>query len=228
VLFAHERAPIGRAVARVLEADGFEVGTVADAAAARAAMLAQPPDGLVVDVALPGGPGYDLVPFAREHGVAVVVLVASVYRRTSYKRRPTRLYGADDYVEVHHLGDQLPHKLRAHFGLPRPAAVPGHVDAIAEQLRLEGDARLAASSPERLASLIVADVILYNGDLVAEAESGEDARERLRADLDGARQLLAQLQPGADAAGGDAIGDAFHALMQQLWPDVPERVEEAP
>ena len=40
-----------------------------------------------------------------------VVLVASIYNRTGYKRRPTSLYGADDYVEQHHIPDALVGKL---------------------------------------------------------------------------------------------------------------------
>ena len=58
----------------------------------------------------------------QDRGAAFVVLVASVYRPTGYKRRPTRLYGADDYIEIHHLGDALSVKLRRLLGLPARAS----------------------------------------------------------------------------------------------------------
>ena len=44
---------------------------------------------------------------AHAGGGDAAALVATVHRRTSYKRRPARLYGADDYVEIHRLGEQL-------------------------------------------------------------------------------------------------------------------------
>ncbi len=59
-----------------------------------------------------------------------MVLVASVYNRTGYKRRPTSLYGADDYVEQHHIPDALVGKLERLIGAPprlAPVAV-AHAD----------------------------------------------------------------------------------------------------
>ncbi len=36
-----------------------------------------------------------------------LVLIASIYDKTRYKRSPTSLYGADDYIEKHHIPDSL-------------------------------------------------------------------------------------------------------------------------
>jgi DNA-binding response OmpR family regulator len=119
VLLAHGGPVIAGAAQRILEAHGFEVEIARDSTGVEAALdrgLARW-DALVVDVALPGAPGFELTGPARDAGVKVVILVASVFRRTSYKRQPRRLYGADDYVEIHHLGDHLPNRLRAHLGL---------------------------------------------------------------------------------------------------------------
>ena len=221
VLFAHERRAIARAVEKVLGAHGFDVSTVPDGNGAKRALEAESFDGLVVDVALPGIPGYELTGVARQRGVAAVVLVASVYRRTSYKRRPTRLYGADDYVEIHHLGDQLPEKLRKHLGLP-PAPLQGKVSRmVADELQDEGDSRFDSGSVERLASLIVADVILYNGDVMAEGLGPAEAAQRLAGDLEGARELLIETH-GAAKVDGDPIGDAFVELTHHLPPDPPK------
>lgn len=217
VLFAHERKPIARSVERVLQVHGFDVDTVGDGKTAERMLAEQDYDGLVVDVALPGTAGYELTTIARDHGVTAVILVASVYRRTSYKRRPTRLYGADDYVEVHHLGDQLPAKLRKHMGLP-PVDLQGSVSQVAaEELRDEGDTRMDAGTPERLASLIVADMILYNGDVIAEFESASDLRQQLAPDLEGARELFEEVQTSLTrSVSGDPIGEAFEDLLTQL------------
>jgi hypothetical protein len=40
------------------------------------------------------------------------VLLSSVYDMRRYKRTPTNLYGADDYIEKHHIPDFLVNKLR--------------------------------------------------------------------------------------------------------------------
>src|SRR5262249_52533416 len=117
VLVAHERGTIGRVVTRVLGHEGFASRFVPSGREALAELTKSAWDALVVDVGLPDIPGYELVERARAlrasgQGATFSVLVASVYRPTGYKRRPTRLYGADDYVEIHHLGDALPVKLR--------------------------------------------------------------------------------------------------------------------
>jgi hypothetical protein len=36
-----------------------------------------------------------------------VILIASIYDKTRYKRAPLSLYGADDYIEKHHIPDTL-------------------------------------------------------------------------------------------------------------------------
>ncbi|MEM6290878.1 MAG: response regulator [Myxococcota bacterium] len=219
VLFAHERPSVRRAVGHVLGARGFTTQTVASGDAAASALRDGPVDAFVVDVALPGRPAYELIDVAREsreqgRGARVVVLVASVFRKTSYKRRPARLYGADDYVELHHLGDMLPEKLAKHLSLPEPAAAPEAVDAATRAVCVEADTRFEEQTPAQLAALIVADMVLYNGDRIAETATLADARTALRDDLDIARDLLGQVFDGVDPIA--PIEDAFDRLMSTL------------
>ncbi len=218
ILFAHERRGVTRAVQRVLEREGFSFEHVVDGDRCAARLAEQRWDGLVVDVALPKRAGYELVEVSRElspeHGARVVVLVASVYRRTSYKRRPTTLYGADDYVEIHHLCDSLPRKLYEHLGVPpAPPAERTQGEARAA-LRREGDRRLQHDDHQRLATLIVADMALYNGDTLQGARDLQSAEAAVAPDLDIARQLFAQVvhAEGGQVA-GDPIGEAFTTLM---------------
>ncbi len=220
ILFAHERRGVARAVERVLELEGFDYEHVADGAVCARRLAEERWAGLVVDVALPTVAGYELVQQARDGGptagAQVVVLVASVYRRTSYKRQPTRLYGADDYVEIHHLCDSLPRKLYEHLGLP-PAPVLEQTEAEArEALRVEGDARMEEPEADmrRLAALIVADMVLYNGDAIHQAKDLVEAQAAVSPDLDVARQLFAQVvRAEGGQVPGDPIGDAFNSLM---------------
>ena len=229
VLFAHERRGIARAVERVLVREGFAFTHVADGHACRKRLENEHWDGLVVDVALPGVAGYELVDAARaaapNAGAKVIVLVASVYRRTSYKRRPSRLYGADDYVEIHHLCDTLPRKLYEHLEVE---PVPPEPDAEAEAreaLRVEGDTRMEDPHADhlRLASLIVADMVLYNGDAIHGATDLAGAMAAVRPDLEIAQELFAQVARSEGAQiPGDPIGEAFGALMAAMGRGEPQ------
>jgi len=223
VLVAHERGTIGRVVTRVLGHEGFAATFVPDGKAALTELSRTGWDALVVDVGLPEIPGYELVERAKAlhgqgRGAAVVVLVASVYRPTGYKRRPTRLYGADDYIEIHHLGDALPVKLRRLLGLPVHVPDDDEVRGAAIALRDEGDARLDACAGADLAQRIVADVVLYNGDRILGAADVETAAAAVADDLEVARQLFAQMMRarGEAQGGGDPIGAAFRELMRAL------------
>lgn len=220
ILFAHERRGVARAVQRVLEREGFSFEHAPDGATCARRLAEERWAGLVVDVALPTVAGYELVQLARDAGPAagaeVVVLVASVYRRTSYKRHPTRLYGADDYVEIHHLCDSLPRKLYQHLGLPPEPAAETLEDEAREALRVEGDTRMEdpLADQRRLASLIVADMVLYNGDAIHAALDLAEAEAAVGPDLDIARQLFAQVvRAEGGQVPGDPIGEAFASLM---------------
>jgi CheY-like chemotaxis protein len=189
ILVAHDAPSIREVTRHLLESLGWPVEAVADGAAVRSALgRSEPPKALVLDVALGGVLAYELVDEVRRAALPTrVVLIASIYNRTGYKRRPTSLYGADDYVEQHHIPDQLPVKLARLIGEPprppRTAAVAApHADTPeARAIRSAAEERLEHATPmpvttpatagrdpieraQRLARLIVADVALYNGD----------------------------------------------------------------
>ncbi|HEY8377189.1 MAG TPA: hypothetical protein VIK91_11900 [Nannocystis sp.] len=223
VLVAHERAALAQAIRRVLSAQGFEVAVAGDGPATARRIEAGGLDALVLDVALPGPlPCFELIQLAKTGvtpPVRAVVLVASVFRRTSYKRRPTQLYGADDYVEIHRLGDQLPGKLWRLLGGDQ-AALAGMVEAeaVLSTIQDEGDQRLfeQRGRTERLAELIVADLILYAGDRLLAAETPDEARDVMAGDLEAARQLFRQISPAPLAPGVDPIGAAFDEMIRML------------
>ena len=220
ILVAHERPALGQAIHHVLAAQGFSVAVVSDSAAAAEALRGGSFAALVLDVALPGPlVCYDLIQLAKGLTPPVkVVLVASVFRKTSYKRRPTQLYGADDYVEIHHLGDQLPGKLWRLLGSD-PSDLAGMIEAEAVLATFqEGDQRLIEQQGHtgRLSELIVADVILYAGDKVMSAHSSAEARALLSTDLEGARQLYRQINPAPAGTGDDPIGVAFDEMIRSF------------
>jgi DNA-binding response OmpR family regulator len=233
IVVAHEQGDIRDAALRVVRGLGFEGVGVADGESARALVLGEPPPlALVVDVGLSPPYAYQLVDELRAHGKPVgVVLVASVYSRTAYKRKPVSLHGADDYVEQHHVPDQLGDKLVRMLNVPRRAAlaaVPSHEEA--EQLRRAGEGRLAfrygsageaLARAEKLAEVIVADLLLYAGAEADRVRSADDLARLLGEDLISARELLALRVPAEVAAAKALVAgalDRFVAARQSVAP----------
>jgi response regulator RpfG family c-di-GMP phosphodiesterase len=73
-------------------------------------MEAAPPQVALIDVALPGLFAFELVDKVRNRPALKeikILLLSSVYNKMAYKRTPTSLYGADDYIEKHHISDDL-------------------------------------------------------------------------------------------------------------------------
>jgi CheY-like chemotaxis protein len=224
VLVAHERPLIGHAIARVLAAQGLRVQVLSDGHRVADALKAEAWDALILDVALPGAALHELVELART-GLALpvkaVLLIASVFRRSSYKRKPQRLYGADDYVEIHDLGEQLPRKL---WGLlaPELGALPGMAEAEAVLAELQderepddgGPSHATASQASRLAALLVADLVLHSGDRLASADSLDELRAALGPELEAVRVMHREALGSTASADDDPIDAALAALVQ--------------
>ena len=241
IVVAHESEPIREAIGRLCSDAGYRARTVGDGKAALRAIEEQPA-ALVIDVALPGVHAYEVVEEVRRRALPTrVVLVASIYNRTGYKRRPTSLYGADDYVEQHHIPDALLPKLERLIGpAPRAAASPpAHAETPeGRRIRDAGEGRLtpplgipvdeprerAIERAERLARLIVADIALYNGDaLDAADEAGhtDELEARLRLDLEEGRLLFDLRVPEEVRRTRDFIGEALAELRHKRRAEQP-------
>jgi CheY-like chemotaxis protein len=218
ILVAHENQAIRAVIEAVLLEAGYGVHAVADGAGCLAALDAA--KALVLDVAVSGPFAFELIDAAKQRSLPVV-LVASIYNRTSYKRRPTQLYGADDYVEQHHVPDQLVGKLSALVGAPSPTPSRGTQEAQGEAVRVaaehEFDEGEAIERAVRLARLIVRDVALYNGDAViaARRDGLAELEARLRVDLEEGRLLFDLRVPAAIRGQRDFIAEALHELVHR-------------
>ncbi|MBK7827778.1 hypothetical protein [Nannocystis sp.] len=251
ILVAHERPVIARAIARVLAAQGLVAEVARDGDAVWRALESDSWDGLLLDVALPGPPVHQIVALAKTGvplALRAVILLASVFRRSSYKRRPQQLYGADSYVEGHQLGAELSTKLWRLLS-PDPAG-PGDMveaEALLVELQAEAEAAAAAEVAEaataatgatvqrprdpaaELADLLVADLLLHAGEKLSDADA--DAADPPRAsDIAVVHEVLAdelaQARELHSAALGPATADAdpiAAALDRFLRPSADER-----
>jgi predicted Zn finger-like uncharacterized protein len=115
VLVAHDSELVRDSISAVLIDAGFHVDTAKDGIEALKKATEKKPKALVLDVGLPGIYGFELcerLKGSQETSDIKIVLVSSVYDMRRYKRTPITLYGADDYIEKHHIQDFLPLKLR--------------------------------------------------------------------------------------------------------------------
>jgi len=122
VLVAYESDVIRSMINNILTEAGFKVESCANGVEALQKANETKPQGLVLDVGLPGIYGFELCARLKDDPATKgikIILVSSVYDNRRYKRTPESLYGADDYIEKHHIHD-LPAKLRKHM-FPEPA-----------------------------------------------------------------------------------------------------------
>jgi DNA-binding response OmpR family regulator len=215
----------------VLHAAGFELRQAGTGEETWEAIGAWRPQVVLLDVALPGTPSFEICDRVRAKPSLAgtgIILIASVFQQTRYKRAPTSLYGADDYVEKHHIRDRLPGKIERLLPQsaaasvpppPAPAAPPASPPAglisererealVREELpaalrerRQPGLERLQASL-RRFARIIVSDIALYNQDLVERGIREGTFTELLAKELDEGRRLYRTRVPAGAADAG--------------------------
>lgn len=115
VLIAHDSDVIRKMIGDVLTDAGFRVEMAADGTEALKKAIEQRPQGMVLDVGLPGIYGFEICERLKgnpDTKSIKIVLLSSVYDMRRYKRTPANLYGADDYIEKHHIPDFLADKLQ--------------------------------------------------------------------------------------------------------------------
>lgn len=114
ILVAHGDEAFCTTVGEILARDGFNFQICHNGLEALRSMEAAPPLVALVDVALPGLFAFELVDRVRNLPALKeikIILISSVYNRMAYKRTPSSLYGADDYIEKHHIPDDLVPKI---------------------------------------------------------------------------------------------------------------------
>jgi len=110
VMIAHSDCELCDTIKRIVEDAGFDGVLGHNGAEVLAAMDALQPPIAIVDVALQGLYAFEVVDTVRRRpGLdnVKIILLSSVYNKAAYKRQPSSLYGADDYIEKHHIPDDL-------------------------------------------------------------------------------------------------------------------------
>ncbi len=122
VLIAHDSKVVADMIRNVIKEGGMIAEHAVDGLEALRMATDLKPQAMIVDVGLTGVYGFELCERLKSRpdtkGIKIILL-SSVYGLTAYKRSPVTLYGADDYIEKHHIPDKLlPMLKRLIFGQP--------------------------------------------------------------------------------------------------------------
>lgn len=181
-LVAHGDPEICRLIKGLLDNENIATSTSQEGKETMDIIESQRPDVVFIDVALPGIYGVvacERIKNTPELKDTKVVLVASVFDKTRYKRAPDKLYGADDYVETDNLEDEVVPKLRHMFpdgawlsetrtksqkpgrsGVKSPSTESSC--ATEQDKSASHDDQELHQKAKRLARIIVADILLYH------------------------------------------------------------------
>ena len=237
VLVAHGDPQLCTTIEEVLRHSGMDCRSCSDGEQALSLMAQKAPHVIVLDVALPGLYAFEAVEKIRcRPGLEKVkiLLVSSVYNKTAYKRTPVSLYGADDYIEKHHIPGDLVVKisqlLRRETDLPlagEPSDDAGKkpqdpydpapfIERIKERiLHLEEQegGETEEEKARRFARLIVADIALYSQPKVDEGISLGTFFEILAPEIAEGRRLFEERFGSAASPQDDFLQEAFRDFV---------------
>jgi predicted Zn finger-like uncharacterized protein len=212
VLVGMPDADAGKALEHALRSWGLGAVVVGDGVEAMLEIQRKLPRVAVLSAALPRMYGFQICEMVKRNESLRsigVVLVGSIHHPDRYRRPPGELYGADAYVEEPDLPDALMPALerlgvavRALRGRGEPAA-----PRTAPPVRSRAEAAAAVPPPpaapraddglgemrakaERLARIIVSDIVLYNEEKFAAAVRAGRVVESLGPDLEEGRALF--------------------------------------
>lgn len=230
VLVAHSDSNLCETVTDLLGRAGISNQVCHSGEDALAAMTTRAPDVALVDVALPGLFAFEVVDKVRSlPGLdqVKIILLSSVYNRAAYKRRPCSLYGADDYIEKHHIPDDLVSKIRSLASGKRPDPPQGPQsdaeqqawDAVNERLMKAEEAEVGGQfdfdleQVRRLARIVVSDIALYHQDRVEEGIRTGTFFTSMAAEIEEGERMLAQRFGDQGGRGHQLLRQAFEDLI---------------
>jgi predicted Zn finger-like uncharacterized protein len=204
VMIAHSNPVIMEQILSLLKERNLTSITASDGINAMVKALKELPFLSLVEVALPKIYGFEVCKRLKtrtESKDMKCILVASIYDKTKYKREPSSLYGADDYIEEHMISEELAGKIDALLGSkeqPYPdksqagqEKLPPSAPTAARELpgREEQPSEEKIERARRLARTIINDIYLYNSGKVEDSIRNENFYQAFAAEVREGRKL---------------------------------------
>lgn len=222
VVVADPNEDAGKVVINALSSWGLQTILVQDGVEAMLAIQRYLPRVVILDAALPKMYGFQICEVVKRNETLrtiSVVLVGAIHNRERYRRPPSDLYGADVYLEQPDLPDAL-HAVMAQLGLPvvaasapsqpspvvQPAPVPTAQAPIpptpapvqtvtppsAPAVSVGDGMDEERAKAERLARIVVSDIVLYQSDKFAEAVRSGNILQALDSEIEEGRSFFRQ------------------------------------
>ncbi len=240
VMVANSHSYFYSTVRDFLNGHGFDVIIAKNGMEALQFLEMERPPVTVVDVALPGMYGFEICDFIKNNeklnGIKIILL-ASIYDKTRYKRTPTSIYGADDYIEMHHIPDQLVPKINKLLGKGEGVNRRGEAkefeaviiedetlsrkikEIAAEDVKVELTGNSlpdkAHEEAKRVARIIMSDIILYNHEAVVSGLREGNLYDLLKDEIREGQAYYAKRVPPEVRKGTSYLKDAFEGLIKK-------------
>lgn len=241
ILVAHCDPALCDTLGSILTSHNISWKSCHDGETALQLMDRQPPLIAIVDVALPGLFAFEVVENVRKRSGlenVKIMLLSSVYNKMAYKRRPNTLYGADDYIEKHHIPLDLITKINKLLEKKQPETggsvvaeefptQPESAEAIDElkdrlqraeesESALDPTERAALAKAQRLARIIASDISLYDEAKVAKGIRSGTFFELFAAEIAEGRQHFLARIPESLPQREAILDDAFKELIEHF------------
>lgn len=96
VLVIEDKKALNKNIALMLRKEGFIPICAYDISSAKKEFLKEKPDVILLDIMLPGGKGYDLIPYFRRYSDVRIIMITALSDEES--KEIAYLHGADDYI----------------------------------------------------------------------------------------------------------------------------------
>lgn len=244
ILVAHESVEFCAAVEKVLAAEPFDIISCHDGKEAVDLVLRLKPDVVLLNVALPTLYGFQVCEALRgnpETSDTKIILLAAIYDKTKYKRSPQSLYGADDYIEQHHIPDALAAMIyrlatdakevekdslavQEEVAAAPDRLTPAEADrqeVVRKELMTQATAEESAAAEHmykaamQLARSIVSDISLYREAELEEAIKTDAVELCLGLEIRDGRAIYENRMPGFASFPRDFYAEALAELINQ-------------
>ncbi len=239
VLVCHSDEEVRETAGSILTENGFRVIYASDGVDAMVKAMKELPEIVVIDVALPKIYGFEVCKRIKERKETAgikVLLIASIYDRSRYRRPPQSLYGADEYVEEPALKEELLEKIRIMRegktekepsipDLPplekTETAAPPTVEAPSRQEYAEVPEEKTTEEVDkeierarRLARTVVSDIYLYNPQKVLDSIKDGNFHETFKNQLSEGLKLYNLRIPPEVRQKGDFFNEEIEKFIQ--------------
>lgn len=184
VLIADEPRAFREFLHKSLDEIGCSVTVVDDGTAVEAALREhRKPHVIFMNVVLKGTLGFVLceqIKNSPDLAHIKVVLIGAIYRMDRFRRDPSNMYGADDYIEEIIVKHDLQERMRRLVG--------ARLDT--EVVREQGAPADVVEYARRLARIILSDIVIYNKDRVDECILSDSFQTALSEEIEEGKEYF--------------------------------------